>query len=52
MFTGSLGQQARELRRLHPSVETIIVADLEQVVKIGSNMKENKDANIEYQTGE
>ncbi len=48
---GSLGQQARELRRLHPSVEQVIVADLEQVVAIGSKMEENKAANIEYMTG-
>ena len=50
-MTGSFGWQAREIRRFHPSVERVIVADLEDVVKVGSSLPENISAGIEYVAG-
>lgn len=40
---GCLGWHARAIRRLHPHVEHITVADLEPVVKMGSELPENKE---------
>lgn len=48
---GSLGWQARELRRLHPDVDRVIIAELEPVVKLGSAMPENIAAHIEHMKG-
>ena len=49
--TGNIGWHAREIRRLHPLVDHIIVADLEHVVKIGASLPENKAAGIQYVQG-
>jgi len=45
---GSLGWQAREIRRLHPNVEKVIVAELDNVVQVAANLPENVAAGIEY----
>jgi hypothetical protein len=43
LVLGCLGWHARAIRRLHPHVEHITVADLEPVVKMGSELPENKE---------
>ncbi len=51
LFSGSLGWQAREVRRLHPSVSRIIVAELKELVLIGRDLPQNIVHEIEFVKG-
>jgi hypothetical protein len=51
LFTGSLGWHARAIKKLHPHVNHVIVADLADVVKVGKALEENRNAGIEYTIG-
>lgn len=51
LFAGSFGWHARAIKKLHPHVNHVVVADLADVVKVGKALEENRKAGIEYTIG-